>query len=166
MAVIQKIRNKYGKVTVFFIVLALIGFILMDAASGRLGDLFGRDSSVATVNGEKIDVRDYQQMIKEYEILYNYSSKVRTLDDATRAQKNEQALCELISEKLMLEECEKLGITSTKEEERDLIYGAAPDPIVQQYPVFANPDTRMFDPQRVKAFEQQVDQYDPTGKAR
>lgn len=166
MAVIQKIRNKYGKVTVFFIVLALIGFILMDAASGRLGDLFGRDSSVATVNGEKIDVRDYQQRIKEYEILYNYSSKGRTLDDATRAQINEQALRELISEKLMMEECEKLGITSTKEEERDLIYGAAPDPIVQQYPVFANPDTRMFDPQRIKAFEQQVDQYDPTGKAR
>ncbi|MCD6063292.1 MAG: hypothetical protein K0R82_1203 [Flavipsychrobacter sp.] len=166
MAVIQKIRDKYGKLTVFVIVLALVGFILMDAASGRFGELLGRDSSVATVNGEKIDVRDYQQRIKEYEILYNYSSKGRTLDDATRAQINEQALRELINEKLMEEECEKLGIASTKEEERDLIYGAAPDPIVQQYPVFANPDTRMFDPQRVKAYEQQVDQYDPTGKAR
>ena len=166
MAVIQKIRNKYGKVVVFFIVLALIGFILMDAASGRLGELFGRDSSVATVNGEEIDIRDYQQRIKEYEILYNYSSKGQTLDDATRAQINEQALRELINENLMGAEMEKLGIASTKEEEKDLIYGAAPDPIVQQYPVFTNPDTRMFDPQRIKAFEQQVDQYDPTGKAR
>jgi peptidyl-prolyl cis-trans isomerase D len=106
MAVIQKIRNKYGKVVVFFIVLALIGFILMDAASGRLGELFGRDSSVAAVNGEKIDIRDYQQRIKEYEILYNYSSKGQTLDDATRAQINEQALRELINEELIDAEME------------------------------------------------------------
>lgn len=166
MAVIQKIRNKYAKVAGGVIVLALVGFILMDATSGSMSSMFGRSSEVVTVNGEKIDIRDYSQRVKEYEILYNYSSRGQSLDEATRAQINDQALRELINEKLIKEQCEKLGLVTSKEEEKDLIYGAVPDPIVQQYPVFTNPDTRMFDPQRIRAFEQQVDQADPTGKAR
>jgi peptidyl-prolyl cis-trans isomerase D len=166
MAVIQKIRNKYAKLAGFAIALALVGFILMDAASGRLGELFGNDASVVKVNGEKIDARDYSQRVREYEALYNYSSQGRTLDEATRAQINDQALKELINEKLIAAECEKLGIQTTKEEEKDAIYGANPDQVIQQYKWFVNPDTKMFDPQRVKAFEQQIDQVDPTGKTK
>jgi peptidyl-prolyl cis-trans isomerase D len=166
MAVIQKIRNKYAKLAGFIIALSLVGFILMDAASGRFGELFGRDASVVKVNGEKVDAQEYSQRVKEYEALYNYSSQGRSLDEATRAQINDQALNELINEKLIAAECEKLGIQTTKEEEKDAIYGPAPDQIVQQYRYFVNPDTRMFDPQRVKAFEQQVEQMDPTGKTK
>lgn len=166
MAIIQKIRNKYAKVAGFVIALALVGFILMDAASGSFGDLFGRDNSVVKVNGEKIDVKDYSQRVKDYEILYAYSTKGRALDDATRAQLNDEALRDLINEKLMNEVADKLGLHSSKEEEKDLIYGPNPDPAIQQYPVFTNPDTKMFDPQRVKMFEEQVDKQDPTGKFR
>lgn len=166
MAVIQKIRNKYAKVAGFVIALSLVGFILMDAASGRFGELFGRDNSVAKVNGEKIDVKDYSQRVKDYETLYEYSSRGKSLDDAQRAQVNTEALNDLVNGAIINAECDKLGIQSTKEEEKELIYGANPDPIVQQYPPFTNPETKMFDPRYVKAFEQQVDQQDPTGKAR
>ena len=56
MAVIQKIRNKYGKIAAGVIVLSLVGFILMDAtSSGRLDDLMGRDESVVKVDGDKVD---------------------------------------------------------------------------------------------------------------
>ncbi len=102
--------------------------------------------------------------MKDFEVMVAYSQKGRPIDDNTRAQLNQQALSELINMKLIGKECEKLGIQTTKEEEKELIYGANADPIVQQYPVFTNPDTKMFDPQRVKAFEQQVDEIDPTGK--
>ncbi len=166
MAVIQKIRNKYAKAAGFIIALSLVGFILMDAASGRLMDSFRNDNSVAKVNGEKIDVKEYSQRVKDYEVLYQYSSRSQTIDDNTRAQVNNEALMDLVNGVIVKEECEKLGLTTTKEEEKDLIYGANPDPIVQQYPQFVNPETRMFDPRYVKAFEQQVDQQDPTGKAR
>jgi len=74
MSVIQKIRNKYAKIAGFVIALSLVGFILMDAtSSGRFRDLFGRDESVAKVNGEKIDQREYSQKVKDFEILYAYS---------------------------------------------------------------------------------------------
>lgn len=165
MSVIQKIRNKYAKVAGFVIALSLVGFILMDASNGPLGSLFGRDSNVAKVNGDGIDQKDYSQKVKDYELLYSYSQQGRPLDEATRAQVNQQALDDLISSKLIKEECEKLGITTTKEEEKELIYGQNADPIIRQYPVFTNPETKMFDPQRIKEFEKQAPQLDPTGIA-
>jgi peptidyl-prolyl cis-trans isomerase D len=167
MSVIQKIRSKYAKIAGFVIALSLVGFILMDAtSSGRFRDLFGRDESVVKVNGEKIDQREYSQKVKDFEILYEYSyaQQGRTVDEATKSQISQQALSDLINFKLVSKECDKLGLTTTKDEEKEMIYGASPDPIVRQYQYFQNPDTKMFDPQRVKAFEQQVMQIDPSGK--
>lgn len=169
MSVIQKIRSRYAKLAGFVIALSLVGFILMDASNGPLGSLFGRDSAVAKVNGDKIDVKDYSQKVKDYEVIYGYTSKGRAMDDATRAQINQQALNDLVNNKLIMEECEKLGITTTPDEEKEMIYGANADPIIQQYqiqgqPIFMNQQSGMFDPQMVKGFEQQLPQIDPTGK--
>lgn len=167
MSVIQKIRSKYAKIAGFVIALSLVGFILMDAtSSGRFRDLFGHDESVAKVNGEKIDQREYSKKVKDFEVLYEYSyaQQGRTLDEATKSQINQQALGDLINYKLVSKECDKIGLTTTKEEEKEMIYGASPDPVVRQYQYFQNPETKMFDPQRVKAFEQQAMQIDPSGK--
>lgn len=163
MSVIQKIRTKYAKLAGGVIALALVAFILMDALSSRSGSLFGDDTSIVKVNGEKIDYIAYSQRTKDYEVLYGSQ---QTIDDNFRAQLNSMALEELVREQLIAEEAEKLGITVTEAEKNDLIYGNDPDPGVRNYQAFMNPDTKMFDPQYVKLFEQQVDQLDPTGKAR
>jgi peptidyl-prolyl cis-trans isomerase D len=163
MSVIQKIRTKYAKLAGGVIALALVAFILMDALSSRSGNLFGDDTSIVKVNGEKIDYIAYSQRTKEYEILYGSS---QTIDDNFRAQLNSMALEELIKEELVKTEAEKLGLTITEAEKKDMIYGNDPDPGVRNYQAFQNPDTKMFDPQYVKMFEEQVDQLDPTGKAR
>ncbi len=157
MSVIQNIRNKYAGLTIGLIVLALIGFILMDAfkpGSSFLGD----DSSLAKVNGEKIEYLEYQRRINDFEILY---SGQQAVDDNMRAQLREQAIVELIKEQLVKEEAEKLGLTTTAAEEKEMIYGANPDQAVKSYQIFLDPDTRAFDPQRVKNFEQQGSQLDP-----
>lgn len=166
MAVIQKIRNQYGKLAGFVIALALVGFILMDAASGNLADTIGRDASVVKVNGEKVDIREYNHRLNQYEHLYSYSSQGQPLDDATRAQLSTQTLTEIINEKIILEEARKLGLKSTPDEERNLIYGSNPDPLIQQYPAFRNQETQTFDPSRIRGFEQQIDQFDPSGRTR
>ncbi len=166
MAVIQKIRNQYGKLAGFVIALALVGFILMDAASGNLADTLGRDASVVTVNGEKVDIREYNLRVMEYEHLYSYSSQGQKIDDATRAQLSAQTLTEIINERIIREEAKKMGLRTTPEEERNLIYGAQPDLLIQQYPAFRNQETQTFDPSRIRGFEQQVDQFDPSGRTR
>lgn len=164
MSVIQNIRNKYAGVTIALIVLALIGFILMDAFSNKSSSLFGNDNSVAKVNGDKIDYLDYSRRVQNYEVLYGSSQQ--GLDDNMRAQLQQQALKDMIKEKLIKDECEELGLQTTEAEKNDMIYGQDPDPAVKQYQPFINRETNQFDPQYVRAFEEQVDQLDPSGKAK
>jgi hypothetical protein len=163
MAVIQKIRNKYGKIAGGLIALSLVGFILMDAERGSFGDFFGHDSSIAKVNGKKIDYKDFTERTKEYESLYT-TYKSKNIDDNTRAELNTQALDNMIYEDVVSAQCEKLGLQTTKEEEKEIIYGNYPDMIVQQFPYFADQDTKQFNPQYIKAFEEQADKLDPSGK--
>lgn len=159
MAVIQKIRDKYAKLAGFVIVLALVGFILMDASSGRIGDLFRDDDSIAKVNGEKIDYREYATRIDEYESLYTLMNNNAPIDENTKAQIHNQVLNEMIHEKLVAKQAEELGVTVTKEEEREMISGANPDPLVLQFPYFKNPETGQFDPNALVQFEKR-DQLD------
>lgn len=164
MAVIQKIRNKYGKLAGGLIALSLVGFILMDAASSRFSNFFGSDNSIAKVNGSKIEARDFSARVKEYESIYATFGRGKNIDENTRAEINNQAVENMVYEKVVEGQCEKLGLETTKEEEKDIIYGSYPDAMVQQYPIFTDPETNTFNPQRVKAFEQQANKVDPSGK--
>lgn len=166
MAIIQKIRDKYAKVAGGVIAVALIGFVINDAFNGKSGSIFGNSTSLAKVAGQKIDPRDYQQRVSEYLTVYAISNNGKTVDDNVRAQIDEQALRDMIYEKIIDQQLDKLGISITPKEEKELIYGTNPSPMVMQYPVFTNPDTHMFDPSRIKLYEQQMDQIDKTGKER
>ncbi len=167
MSVIQNLRTKYAKVVGGLIGVSLVGFILMDSANGPLQSLFGKDTSVASVNGNKIDAKDYQQQLADYELLVPLYSQGKPLDEASRAQIRQQVLDELVYNKLVEDDMERLGITVTDAELRDLIRGAAPDPMVQQFPYFKDQETGMFNPQLIAAFEQQVPQIqDPNQRQR
>ncbi len=167
MSVIQNLRTKYAKVVGGLIGVSLVGFILMDSANGPLQSLFGKDTSVASVNGNKIDAKDYQQQLADYELLVPLYSQGKPLDEASRAQIRQQVLDELVYNKLVEDDMERLGIRVTDAELRDLIRGAAPDPMVQQFPYFKDQETGMFNPQLIAAFEQQVPQIqDPNQRQR
>lgn len=174
MSVIQTIRNKYGKIAGGVIAVALVGFIVSDASNGSWGSLFsGRESHVMSINGTKIDPKDYQIRVKEYELLYTMFNKGRTLDEAERAQMNEQVVQNIVFETMVEAQCDKLGIITTKEEIEDLIYGPNAHRMVQQFSIegqqiFVNRETNAFEPQIIKQLEkelaEQAQKIDPTGK--
>ncbi|RYD53393.1 MAG: hypothetical protein EOP52_04470 [Sphingobacteriales bacterium] len=158
MSVIQNLRTKYAKIVGGLIGVSLVGFILMDASNGPLQSLFGKDTSVAKVNGNKIDAKDYQQRMADYELLVPLFSKGKPMDDATRAQIKQQVLDEMVYEKLVAADMDRLGILVTDAELKDLTHGSTPDPMVQQFPYFADQQSGQFNPQMIAAFEQQVPQ--------
>jgi peptidyl-prolyl cis-trans isomerase D len=176
MSVIQTIRNKYGKIAGAVIAIALVGFIVSDARNGSFGNLFGgHDSNIMKVNGQKIEPKEYQLMLKQYETLYTMFNKGRPLDDVARAQMNEESVKMAVYETVVAEQCDKLGIQTTEEEKKELIYGVNADPYIQQFQIegqqiFVNPQTRSFDPQIIKYMEKQLaedpQKIDPNGKIR
>ncbi len=156
MSVIQNLRTKYAKVVGALIGVSLVGFILMDAANGPLQSLFGNDTSVAKVNGEKIESKEYQERLADYEALVPLFSQGKAMDEATRSQIRQQTLDELVYESLIEDDIQELGITVTEVEKKEMFGAENPDPMVQQFPYFKNPESGQFDPQYITAFEQQV----------
>jgi peptidyl-prolyl cis-trans isomerase D len=175
MSVIQTIRNKYGKIAGGIIAVALIGFIISDARNGTFGNLFGgHETTVMTINGNKIEPKEYQVRLKEFETLYTMFNRNRNLDDASRAQMNEQSIQMMVYDEVVNEQCDKLGIRTTEEEIKDLIYGANAHQWIREFQIegrkiFIN-EQGQFDPQIIKAMEkelaEQPQRVDPTGKVR
>jgi peptidyl-prolyl cis-trans isomerase D len=157
MAVIQKIRDKYAKLAGGVIVVALLGFIFTDL--GKSGP--SRSTTIGKINGEKIDVKEYEAAIAQREAETKRQNPNATLDDNTQAQLRDQAWNQLVSDKLMGAVDEKLGITVTKAELNDMLTGPNPDPNVKQ--AFTNPQTGVFNPMEVKAQIAQIKKT-PEGK--
>ena len=170
MSVILKIR-KNGKLAGGVIAVSLSIWIISEGAnSTSFRDFFrgGSSTSVATVDGSKIDPKDYQLRVKEYETLMAVYNPRNQMDEASKAQMSEQVLQNTVVETIIGEQCDKLGIQTTEDDQKELIYGQNADQLVRRFSfngqqVFDNPETNMFDPQRVKELEKQFTQEVPQG---
>ena len=131
MSVIQKIRDKYARWAVVAIALSLLGFILMDAFAGRTGMFSNRPSNtLAKVNGSTIDRKDFEEKIKATEaraIANGY-----TIGDVERQQIQQSLYDEEVNSIILNEQYEKLGLTVTDKEMRDVLYGNNPPEFLKQ----------------------------------
>lgn len=159
MAVIQKIRERYAKLAGGVIGLSLVAFIVSEGVSGSFSSFFGTDTSVAKVNGHKIDSREYAQMSKDYISLSEIFRKGEPMTEQEQAQIRTQVLDQMVNEQIIEKECEKLGIVVSEAEQKDMIKGPQPDPTVQQFftTIF---QSEQFDPRMIQEFESQVKRTD------
>lgn len=154
MAIIQKIRDKYAKVAGGVIVLALVGFVLMDATSGgRGGGLFGPSTTVAKVDGSKIDVTDYDRAVTSQE--EQMRAQNRAMDENATAQLRDQVLNQMVMDKLTADINAKLGISVSDAELKEMLNPANPDPMVRQ--AFTNPQTGEFMGEQIAQIEKTKD---------
>ncbi|HET8572437.1 MAG TPA: peptidylprolyl isomerase [Edaphocola sp.] len=157
MAVIQKLRDKYAKLTGGIIVVALLGFIFMDLGRGG-----GRQSTtIGKINGEKIDMTVYNDRIKQQEEQYKQQTQGQPLSADQEAQLRDQVWQQLVAEQVMADMNKKLGVTITEAELNNYLTGPNPDPLVRQQ--FTNPKTGVFNPQEVSVQIQQI-KNDPNQK--
>ena len=164
MSVIQNIRNKYIGLVVGLIVLALIGFLVMDAMQSNVRSIFSGDNTLlASVNGNRIEYKAFEALRQQYEENAKQRTKDGVISDAERSQLNDQAWSEILNEQLTGAEMEKLGIDLTDNELRDMLTGPYADPMIKQN--FSDPNTGIFDPNRVSQFLSQMAQ-DKTGQQR
>lgn len=135
MSVIQKIRDKYARWAVIAIALSLVGFIMMDAFAGK-GSLFdtGRSNTLGKVNGTTID---YPTFEKQMQIL-----GAGTPEDQ-RAGLIQNLWDFQVNNILIEDEAEKLGLTVTDKEMRDVLYGNNPPQFLAQ--IFTDRTTGRYD---------------------
>jgi peptidyl-prolyl cis-trans isomerase D len=63
MSVIQTIRDRGGLISAIIIAIALLGFILMDAFTGRSHIFSGSSTTIGSVNGKKIDYLEFNKRL-------------------------------------------------------------------------------------------------------
>lgn len=140
MSVIQSIRDKYARISVIAIVIALLGFIMMDAFSS--GNLFngGSGTTIGTVNGQKIEYADFARKVKMQEDQAQQQGYPMT--DATRQQVLESVWNGEVDQAILKDEFKELGLMVGKKELNDLLFGANPPQELRQG--FADPQTGAY----------------------
>ena len=143
MSVIQKIRDKYARWAVVAIALSLLGFILMDALAGRTRLFGGSSTTVGVINGEEIDVQDFERKVKAQEEMAQQQGY--NMGDESRQQIVQSVWNSEVEQALMTDEFEKLGLTVGDKELKDYLYGANPPADLKQG--FTDPNTGVYNAQ-------------------
>ena len=115
MQIIQSIRDKGAAIVIVVIALSLIGFILMDAKQGS-NKLFGSTSNtVGSVNGNEIELAEFNKRVKEAEDMQAQRSGQRP-SGAQTYQIRDQMWNQITAERLFFTEAKKVGIDFTAKE--------------------------------------------------
>lgn len=116
MATLEKIRSK-SVLLLVIIGIALLAFIVGDfLTSGRT--LFGNPTTVAKVDGRSIDINDYSRRLEQANS--QLQQQDRKVDPAVLRQ---QVLSQMITEQLVQDEMEALGLKVSADELTDIMLG-------------------------------------------
>ena len=151
MSIIQDIRDKYARISVIAIALALIGFILTDYVRGKDRGRSGRRSNnIGSVNGHSIGVEEFAKTVEQSEAGLKQQGYPEAM---AKQQAIEQAWTQHVNREILSEEFDKIGMRIGKRERGDILYGPnAPEDIKK---AGTDEKTGQYDPMRAK---QQVDQ--------
>ena len=152
MAIIGTIR-KHSGIAVAVVGIAIVAFII--------GDVFKRQSNIpdmAKIDGETILNNSFDVKVKETEERYKRQSGKEQLSNDESFQLREQVWNELLEEKILGKQYEKLGITVTEKEMNDMFVGEFIHPYLRQIPAFNDPNTGQYNAQGVAQFLRNFDQ--------
>ena len=152
MQIIQKIRDKGAAIVIAVIALSLIGFILMDANLGSSRMSASGASSIGEINGATVDSKEFQDKVKQIEDQYGgriSGSQVYML--------RQSAWDQLVAEKVLGAEFEKLGLLFSPKELSSIIFSNdAPQSLKQ---AFTDKTTGVYDIAKVQQWWQSAKKF-------
>ena len=149
MAALGKIRSK-GGILVGAIGLALFAFLAGDAARSCDGIKGEARQQIGEILGKKISVQDYQKLIDEYQSAIKFTMQRDNLTDQELNQVNDQVWQQLVSNRVIEADAEKVGLTVTEKEIQNVL-NEGTNPMLVQTP-FVNQQTGRFDVNALKQF--------------
>ena len=149
MTALGKIRSK-GILLIIIIGLGLFAFIAEEAFRSCNGIKGQNSQQIGEVLGEKIYVQDFQKLLEEYQDAMKLTMRTDNLSEDQLNQLKDQVWQQLISERVMKEDCKKLGLTVTEDELQNVLNDGT-NQLLTQTP-FVNQQTGRFDVSILKQF--------------
>ncbi len=149
MTALGKIRSK-GILLIIIIGLGLFAFIAEEAFRSCNGIKVQNSQQIGEVLGEKIYVQDFQKLLDEYQDAMKLTMRTDNLSEDQLNQLKDQVWQQLVSERVMKEDCKKLGLTVTEDELQNVLNDGT-NQLLTQTP-FVNQQTGRFDVSILKQF--------------
>lgn len=149
MTALGKIRSK-GILLIIIIGLGLFAFIAEEAFRSCNGIKGQNSQQIGEVLGEKIYVQDFQKLLEEYQDAMKLTMRTDNPSEDQLNQLKDQVWQQLVSERVMKEDCKKLGLTVTEDELQNVLNDGT-NQLLTQTP-FVNQQTGRFDVSILKQF--------------
>lgn len=139
----------------------MFAFLAGDAARSCDGIKGEARQQIGEILGKKISVQDYQKLIDEYQSAIKFTMQRDNLTDQEVNQVNDQVWQQLVSNRVIEADAEKVGLTVTEKEIQNVL-NEGTNPMLVQTP-FVNQQTGRFD---VNALKQFLDSYNKAKAAK
>ncbi|MBO4468874.1 MAG: SurA N-terminal domain-containing protein [Bacteroidales bacterium] len=153
MAVLQKMRNKFGVAISVIIALSLLYFI---APMDDLMNLFGRPENVGEINGTGISYEDFTAEVGTFTTINEITTGSSAQTEQAHQQIRNAAWQSLLDRFMFFKNCEAAGIKVGDAEVADLIAGNHLSPIIEQNPLFLAEDGT-FSVEKVREINRQAE---------
>ena len=156
MAAIGKIRS-WGPALVGILALGLVGFIAQDGFSTCRGRA-QMDSSIAgSIDGDKIDIQEYQTLVGEYQELLKFLGQ-SNFDEEQLNSLRDEVWNTCVLNKMVEKEAKELGLTVTDDEVVKVLQEGT-HPAIMQNPLLSrlvDPQTRTLDINKVNVYRENM----------
>lgn len=148
MGIMTFLRNRAGLLVVWAIGIALVAFLLGEIIPQMLGNMNANQNQIGEINGEEIEYLTFNQEVEAG--INNMRQQMGGSNDQMSAYVVENVWNQYISNALLEEEVERIGLSVGSSELNDMVSGQNPSPQIVQS--FTNPQTGEFDRNQLSVF--------------
>lgn len=162
MAVLEKIRVKFGVAITVIIAIALLSFIIDPSTLSSVMYSMSSKNDVGKIDGKRIGYMEFQETLDKYTKLNEIITGGSPSSDEQQKAVRDAAWQSLVDDYLFVKNCKKAGLFVGKDEKVELTTGGDISPIIARDPNFAGEDGS-FSVDRLVEFVQAV-QGDESGR--
>ena len=151
MAVLEKIRVKFGIAISVIIALALLSFIIDPSTLQTVAQTMNPKNDVGKIAGKSVSYTDFTADLDRYKTINEIMTGSSVQDEQTSQQIRNAAWQELIDRYLFIENAKDAGINVGNAEMVALTSGDMISPIISQNPMFQD-QSGNFSPENVVEF--------------
>lgn len=163
MAVLEKIRVKFGILITVLVALALLSFILDPTTLRSAFDRFSSDNKVGTMNGKSVSYKEFYEELNTYTEIAKMMGQNPSSEEQ-QAQLRDAAWQSIFDNDVFIPKAEAAGLSVGEEEMLDLTQGNNISPVLLQQGLFLDRDGN-FSRETLVDFVQSIDSDDSGNSA-
>ena len=163
MAVLEKIRVKFGILITVLVALALLSFILDPTTLRSAFDRFSSDNKVGTMNGKSVSYKEFYEELNTYTEIAKMMGQNPSSEEQ-QAQLRDAAWQSIFDNEVFIPKAEAAGLSVGEEEMLDLTQGNNISPVLLQQGLFLDRDGN-FSRETLVDFVQSIDSDDSGNSA-